>query len=148
MRDSGQDEAAEPPPHRVEPEAAQARPAAIVGVRPAAVVPLDAERIAGSMADGWGGVSGADSTDRKTLLGRVRSGGPTHSARDAVTPPRARSHGDTATVTARITDTAPCGGRRCCADAGATDVLVRRYGHGHGLCPLRRITPATPPSGS
>ncbi|MEU2760969.1 DUF4440 domain-containing protein [Streptomyces sp. NPDC007094] len=146
MRDSGQDEAAEPPPHRVEPEVAQARPAVIVGVRPAAVVPLDAERIAGSMADGWGGVSGADSTDRKTLLGRVRSGGPTSSARDAVTPPRARGHGDTATVTARITDTAPYGGFRCYADAGTTDVLVRRYGH--GLCPLSRITPATPPSGS
>ncbi|WP_432111976.1 DUF4440 domain-containing protein [Streptomyces sp. YPW6] len=146
MRDSGQDEAAEPPPHRVEPEVAQARPAAIVGARPAAVVPPDAERIAGSMADGWGGVSGADSTDRKTLLGRVRSGGPTSSARDAVTPPRARGHGDTATVTARITDTAPCGCPRCYADAGTTDVLVRRYGHGRR--PLRRTTPATPPSGS
>ncbi|MEW2060633.1 DUF4440 domain-containing protein [Streptomyces sp. NPDC007002] len=146
MRDSGQDEAAEPPPDRTEPEAGRARPGAIVGARPAAVVPLDAERFAGSVADGRVGVSGADSTDRKTFLGPVRSGGPTHSARDAVTPPGARSHGDTATVTARITDTAPCGGRRCYADAGTTDVLVRRYGH--GLCPLSRITPATPPSGS
>ncbi|MFC9180039.1 nuclear transport factor 2 family protein [Streptomyces globisporus] len=146
MGESGEDETAEPPPDRGTPEAEPARLAAIVDAWAAAIVANDAERIAGFMADEWVIVSESGITDREAFLGYVRSGDLTHAAMEAVTPPRVRVYGDTATVTARITSTAHYGGRRFDADEWTTDVLVRR--NEHWRCVLSHITPAAPPAGS
>ncbi|MFD4127468.1 nuclear transport factor 2 family protein [Streptomyces globisporus] len=146
MGESGEHETAEPPPDRGTPEAEHARLAAIVDAWAAAIVANDAERIAGFMAEEWVIVSESGITDREAFLGYVRSGDLTHSAMEAVTPPRVRVYGDTATATARITNTAHYGGQRFDADEWTTDVFVRR--DGHWRCVLSHITPAAPPAGS
>ncbi|MFB8103712.1 nuclear transport factor 2 family protein [Streptomyces sp. NPDC056007] len=120
--------------------------ASAVDGRAAAIVANDADRIAALMAHGWGIVPESGITDRATFLARVTSGDPTHSAMRAATPPRIRVHGDTASVTARSTETAHHGGDRFDADEGTTDVLVRRGGHRR--CVLTPITSAAPPEGS
>ncbi|MCD9899836.1 nuclear transport factor 2 family protein [Streptomyces sp. MT29] len=146
MRDSGN--RPEPPP--VSPEGA-ANPAtyallaSLVDDWAAAIVANDAERIAAFMADEWVIVSESGITDRDTFLALVTSGDLTHSAMQAITPPRIRVHGDTAVVTARITNTAHYGDRFD-ADEWTTDVFVRR--DGHWRCVLSHITPAASSEGS
>ncbi|MFB8138525.1 nuclear transport factor 2 family protein [Streptomyces parvus] len=146
MGESGEDETAEPAPDRGTPDADHARLAAIVDDWAAAIVANDADRIGSFMADEWVIVSESGITEREAFLGYVRSGDLTHSAMGAVTPPRVRIHGDTALVTARITNTAHYGGQRFDADEWTTDVFVRR--DGHWRCVLSHITPAAPPAGS
>ncbi|MCI4042135.1 nuclear transport factor 2 family protein [Streptomyces sp. TRM75563] len=143
MGESGEDEIAEPPADPGEPDADHARLAAIVDAWAAAIVTNDAERIADFMADEWVIVSESGITDREAFLGYVKSGDLTHAAMRAVTPPRIRVHGDTATITARITNTAHYGGRRFDADEWTTDVFVRR--DGRWRCVLSHITPAAAP---
>jgi ketosteroid isomerase-like protein len=53
-----------------------------------------------------------------------------------------RAYGDTAVVTARVTNTAHFDGRQFDADEWTTDVLVRRGGR--WLCVLSHITAAAP----
>ncbi|MGA6173731.1 nuclear transport factor 2 family protein [Streptomyces sp. NPDC012600] len=144
MGDSG--DRAGPPPEGPDDVADTALLAAAVDAWAAAIVANDAERIAAFMADEWVIVSESGITDRDTFLAFVTSGELTHSAMRAVTPPRIRVHGDTAVVTARITNTAHYGGRRFDADEWTTDVFVRR--DGHWRCVLSHITPAAPPEGS
>ncbi|MGW1294181.1 nuclear transport factor 2 family protein [Streptomyces sp. NPDC002533] len=146
MAQSGQEQTPGPPPDRGASDAGHARLTAIVDDWAAAIVANDAARIAGFMADEWVIVSESGITDREAFLGYVRSGDLTHSAMEAVTPPRIRVHGDTALVTARITNTAHYGGQRFDADEWTTDVFVRR--DGHWRCVLSHITPAAPPAGS
>lgn len=95
------------------------------------------------MADEWVIVSESGITDRDAFLSLVASGRLTHSAMEAITPPRIRVHGHTAVVTARITNTAHYGGRRFDADEWTTDVFVER--DGHWRCVLSHITPAAAP---
>ncbi|MFB7226911.1 nuclear transport factor 2 family protein [Streptomyces fimicarius] len=142
MGESGEDETAEPPADPGAPDADHARLAAIVDAWAAAIVTNDAARIADFMADEWVIVSESGITDREAFLGYVKSGDLTHSAMRAVTPPRIRVHGDTATITARITNTAHYGGRRFDADEWTTDVFVRR--DGRWRCVLSHITPVAP----
>ena len=105
-----------------------------------AIVSNDAERIAGYMADEWVMVSETGVSPRHEFLAVVASGALTHSAMDIVSEPRVRVHGDTALVTARVTNTAHFGGRRFDADEWTTDVFVRR--DGRWRCVLSQITPA------
>ncbi|MFD9846376.1 nuclear transport factor 2 family protein [Streptomyces parvus] len=146
MGESGEDETAEPAPDRGGSDADHARLTAIVDDWAAAIVANDAARIADFMADEWVIVSESGITEREAFLDHVRSGDLTHSAMEAVTPPRVRVHGETALVTARITNTAHYGGQRFDADEWTTDVFVRR--DGHWRCVLSHITPAAPPAGS
>ncbi|MFD4015501.1 nuclear transport factor 2 family protein [Streptomyces sindenensis] len=146
MGESGEYETAEPAPYRGTPGAEHARLTAIVDDWAAAIVANDTARIAGFMADEWVIVSESGITDRKAFLALVASGDLTHSAMEAVTPPRVRVHGDTALLTARITNTAHYGGQRFDADEWTTDVFVRR--DGHWRCVLSHITSAAPPTGS
>ncbi|MYX18113.1 DUF4440 domain-containing protein [Streptomyces sp. SID8374] len=135
----------EPPPDTPD-DATHALLASAVDAWAAAIVANDAERIAAFMADEWVIVSESGITDRDTFLAFVTSGDLTHSAMRAITPPRIRVHGDTAVVTARITNTAHYRGDRFDADEWTTDVFVRR--DGAWRCVLSHITPAAPPEGS
>ncbi|MCA1272874.1 nuclear transport factor 2 family protein [Streptomyces rubiginosohelvolus] len=146
MAESGEEQTPGPPPDRGTSDADHARLTAIVDDWAAAIVANDADRIGSFMADEWVIVSESGIADREEFLGYVRSGALTHSAMEAVAPPRVRVHGDTAVVTARITNTAHYGGQRFDADEWTTDVFVRR--DGHWRCVLSHITPAAPPAGS
>lgn len=104
-----------------------------------AIVSDDAERIGAFMADEWVIVSGSGVSAKEEFLSLVGSGQLTHSAMDRVGEPRVRVHGDTAVLTARVTNTAHYGGRRFEADEWTTDVFVRR--NGRWSCVLSHITP-------
>ncbi|MFF8981882.1 nuclear transport factor 2 family protein [Streptomyces globisporus] len=146
MAESGEEQTPGPPPDRGTADVDHLRLTALVDDWAAAIVANDADRIGSFMADEWVIVSGSGIADREEFLGYVRSGALTHSAMEAVTPPRVRVYGDTATATARITNTAHYGGQRFDADEWTTDVFVRR--DGHWRCVLSHITPAAPPAGS
>ena len=108
----------------------------------AAIVANDADRIARFMADDWVIVSESGISGRAQFLDLVASGALTHSAMDRMSDPRIETYGDTAVVTARVTNTAHFDGRRFDADEWTTDVLVRR--NDRWLCVLSHITAAAP----
>lgn len=142
MEDSGAGSG--PPPNGADAQdpAVRARLVALVEEWSAAIVSNDVPRISAFMADEWVIVSESGVTDRDAFLGYVASGDLTHSAMRAISPPRVRVHQDTATVTARMTNTAHYGGRRFDADEWVTDVFARR--DGRWLCVLTHITSAAP----
>ncbi|MFJ5044323.1 nuclear transport factor 2 family protein [Streptomyces sp. NPDC088719] len=142
MEDSGAGSG--PPPDGADDRdpAVRARLIALVEEWSAAIVSNDVPRIGAFMADEWVIVSESGITDRDTFLGYVASGDLTHSAMRTIGPSRVRVHRDTATVTARMTNTAHYGGRRFDADEWVTDVFVRR--DGRWLCALTHITSAAP----
>ncbi|WP_328427724.1 nuclear transport factor 2 family protein [Streptomyces sp. NBC_00443] len=106
----------------------------------AAMVSNDPGRIADFMADDWAIVSGSGISTREQFLSFVESGELTHSSFRLVGEPRIRMHGDSAVVTARITNTAHYKGERFDADEWTTDVFVRR--DDRWRCVLSHITPA------
>jgi ketosteroid isomerase-like protein len=105
-----------------------------------AIVANDAERIGSFMADDWAIVSGSGVSSKEDFTALVRSGELTHTSMDRVTPPRIWIHGDTAIITARVTNTAHHGGARFDADEWTTDVFTRS--DGRWVCVLSHITPA------
>jgi len=109
----------------------------------AAIVSNDAGSIAAFMADEWVIVSESGVSPREQFLALVASGELTHSAMDLVSDARIRSYGDTALLTARMTNTAHHRGHRFDADEWTTDVFVRR--DGRWQCVLTHITPGTSP---
>ncbi|MEY9991245.1 uncharacterized protein (TIGR02246 family) [Streptomyces sp. V4I8] len=106
----------------------------------AAMVSNDPARIAHFMADDWVIVSESGVSTREQFLALVESGDLTHSAFQIIGDPRIRVHGDSAVVTARITNTAHYRGERFDADEWTTDVFVRR--DDRWLCVLSHITAA------
>ncbi|MFF5478257.1 nuclear transport factor 2 family protein [Streptomyces sp. NPDC012935] len=106
----------------------------------AAMVSNDPARIADFMADDWAIVSESGISTREQFLSFVESGELTHSSFRLVGEPRIRMHGDSAVVTARITNTAHYKGERFDADEWTTDVFVRR--DDRWRCVLSHITPA------
>jgi ketosteroid isomerase-like protein len=107
-----------------------------------AIVSDDPARIASFMAEEWVIVSASGIDPKERFLSLVESGTLTHSAMDLRTEPRVRVYGDTAVVTARVTNTAHYQGERHDADEWTTDVFVRRQGR--WLCVLSHITPVAP----
>ncbi|MEU6485567.1 nuclear transport factor 2 family protein [Streptomyces sp. NPDC046887] len=105
-----------------------------------AITANDPTRIAAHMADDWTIVSASGPSPRDHFLSLVASGRLTHSAMDTITEPRIRIHGDTAILTARITNTAHFDGQTYPADEWTTDIFVRQP-DGHWLCVLTHITP-------
>ena len=73
----------------------------------------------------------------------VGSGALTHSAMERISDARVRVYGDTAVLTARMTNTAHYQGERFDADEWVTDVFVHR--EGRWLCALSQVTPVAPP---
>lgn len=120
---------------------AQAELLAVADRWAAAIIANDAEAIGAFMADDWVIVSESGVSPKEQFLSVVASGELTHSAMERVSPARIRFYGDTATVTARVTNTAHHLGRRFDADEWTTDVFVRR--DGRWLCVLSHITAAT-----
>lgn len=107
-----------------------------------AIVSNDAGRIAGFMADDWVIVSESGVSSKGDFMSFVESGELTHSAMDRVGAAAVRVYGDTAILTARVTNTAHHGGQRFDADEWTTDVFMRR--DGSWLCVLTHITAAAP----
>lgn len=93
-----------------------------------AIVSNDAQLIARFAAPDWVIVSDSGISPRDAFLAVVASGDLTHSAMDRLDEPRIRVYGDTAVLTARVTNTAHYGGHRFDADEWTTDVFVRREG--------------------
>ncbi|MGO4782822.1 nuclear transport factor 2 family protein [Cryobacterium sp. W22_MBD10_FK3] len=93
-----------------------------------AIVANDATRIADFVTDDWVLVSESGVSPGHEFLALVSSGELTHSAMAAVGDSRVRVWGDTAVITARITNTAHYRGRRFDADEWTTDVFVHRDG--------------------
>lgn len=101
----------------------------------------DADRIGDFMADEWVIVSGSGIGSREQFLSMVRSGELTHSSFEQSDDARVRVYGDTAVLTARVTNTAHYRGQRFDADEWTTEVYVRRGGR--WLCVLSHITAAS-----
>ena len=93
-----------------------------------AIVANDAARIAAFVTEDWVLVSETGVSPGHEFLALVQSGELTHSAMTTVGETRVRVWGDTAVLTARITNTAHYRGRRFDADEWTTDVFVRRDG--------------------
>lgn len=108
-----------------------------------AIVSNDAERIGSFMADDWVMVSGSGMATKEEFLAFVRSGELTHSAMERVNDGRIRVYGDTAVLTARVTNTAHYGGQRFDADEWTSDLFVRR--DGRWVCVLSHITAVAAP---
>ncbi|MEU5841572.1 nuclear transport factor 2 family protein [Rhodococcus sp. NPDC047139] len=105
-----------------------------------AIVSNDAERIAEFTADEWVMVSESGIDPGSRFLWLVASGELTHSAMETVGDIRVRVYGDTATLTARVTNSAHFAQQRFDADEWTTDVLVRR--DGKWQCVLTQTTSA------
>ncbi|WP_036555367.1 nuclear transport factor 2 family protein [Nocardioides insulae] len=107
----------------------------------AAIVSNDAERIAGFTTEDWVIVSDSGVSPGERFLDLVRRGALTHSAMRTEGQTRVRTYGDTAVVTARVTNTAHYAGERFDADEWTTDVFVRT--DGRWRCALSHITTAS-----
>ncbi len=105
-----------------------------------AMISNDADRIGSFMADEWVIVSERGVSTKEHFLSFVRSGQLTHTTFVMVGEPRVKFYGDTAVMTARVTNTAQFGGQEFDADEFTTDVLVKR--DGRWLCVLSHITSA------
>ena len=103
-----------------------------------AMISNDAERIGSFMADDWVMVSERGVSSKDHFLSFVESGALTHTSFEMVEEPRLKIYGDTAVLTARVTNTAFFNGQRYDADEFTTDVLVKR--DGRWLCVLSHIT--------
>ncbi|HEX2285739.1 MAG TPA: nuclear transport factor 2 family protein [Mycobacterium sp.] len=109
----------------------------------AAIVSNDAARIAEFMADDWVMVSETGVSARQDFLALIESGQLSHSAMQRISDARVRVYGETAVVTARVTNTAHFQDQRFDADEWTTDVYVRR--DGRWVCALTHITAAAAP---
>lgn len=130
----------------VQDPAVRGRLAALVKEWSAAIVSNDVTWIGAFMAAGWVIVSESGITDRDTFLGFVDSGDLTHSAMRAISPPRVRVHGDSATITARMTNTAHydgCPKPHLVGPPGRRGRLRHRYGGHHAARTAPRPLPGT-----
>jgi ketosteroid isomerase-like protein len=105
-----------------------------------AIVSNNVDEISRFMDDQWVIVSSSGISTKADFLAVVRSGALTHSAMDRVGDARVRVHGETAVVTARITNVAHFHGQRFEADEWTTDVFVRQAGDWR--CVISQITAA------
>lgn len=105
-----------------------------------AMLSNDAGRIGSFMADDWVLVSERGVATKGYFLSFVESGALTHTSFEMVGEPRIRIYGETAVVTARVTNTAIFNGETYEADEFSTDVMVKRDGRWLGV--LSHITSA------
>ena len=105
-----------------------------------AIVSNDAEAIGKFMADDWVIVGENGSTGKEDFLSWISSGDLTHETMEAVGAERIKIYGDTAILTARVTNNGHYKDQPFSADEWTTDVF-RRVGESW-LCVLSHITPA------
>jgi ketosteroid isomerase-like protein len=108
-----------------------------------AIVANDVARIAEFVTDDWVLVSATGISAGSDFLVLVASGRLSHSAMATVGDTRVRIWGDTAVLTARVTNTAHYDGQRFDADEWTTDVFVRR--RGRWRCAVSHYTSREPP---
>lgn len=106
-----------------------------------AIVANDVESIGRFTSEDWVLVDQTGVGSRDAFLALVASGELTHSAMQMVDGTvRVRVHGDTAVVTARVTNTAHYRGQEFVADEWTTDVYQRAPAG--WICVLSHVTPA------
>lgn len=92
----------------------------------AAIVANDAEAIGAFVTDDWVLVDHDGIGSRESFLALVASGALTHDAMEMVEgTARVRRYGDTAVLTAQVTNTARFGGQVFPADEWTSDVFIR-----------------------
>jgi ketosteroid isomerase-like protein len=105
-----------------------------------ALVSNVAEAIGSFMSDDWV-IVGPDGVIKKDdFLPHVTNGDLTHDAMDLASEPRIEIYGDTAVLTARVTNSGHFKGKPFAADEWTTDVFRRE--NGKWVCVLSHITPA------
>ena len=105
-----------------------------------AMISNDPTRIGAFMADDWVIVSERGIAGKEYFLLFVESGALTHTSFEMVDEPRLKIYGDSAVLTARVTNTSFFNGQKLEADEFTTDFLVKR--DGRWLCVLSHITSA------
>lgn len=104
-----------------------------------AMVSNDAARIGSFMSDDWVIVSDRGISTKEHFLSFVESGALTHTTFDMVGDARVKVYGDTAVLTARVTNTAFFNGQRFEADEFTTDMFYRN--DRRWLCVHSHVTP-------
>jgi len=104
-----------------------------------AIVSNDAEAIGGFMSDDWVIVGENGATNKTDFLSWVASGDLTHETMEMVGEARIRIYGDTAVLTARVTNNGHYKNQPFSADEWTTDVF--RQSGNRWLCVLSHITP-------
>lgn len=104
-----------------------------------ALISNDAAKIGSFMADDWVIVGENGTTIKPDFLSRIASGDLTHEAMDLVNEPRVVIYGDTAVLTARVTNNGHYKNQPFSADEWTTDVF-RRDENGWS-CVLSHVTP-------
>ena len=104
-----------------------------------ALVSNDADAIGSFMAEDWVIVGQNGVTRKRDFLPLVASGELTHERMDLVGEARIKVYGDTAVLTARVTNNGHFRGGAFSADEWTTDVFLRR--EGRWLCVLSHVTP-------
>lgn len=105
-----------------------------------AIVSNDAEKIGKFMSEDWIIVGENGATSKKEFLSWISSGDVTHETMRRIGDARIKVYGDTAVLTARVTNNGHYKGQPFSADEWTTDVF---YKNENGwLCVLSQITSA------
>jgi ketosteroid isomerase-like protein len=105
-----------------------------------ALVSNDAEAIGGFMSEDWVIVGENGTTDKPEFLSWVASGDLTHETMELVGAARIKIYGDTAVLTARVTNNGHYKNQPFSADEWTTDFFRRR--EGRWSCVLSHVTPS------
>ena len=105
-----------------------------------AIASNDAETIGGFMSDDWVIVGENGTTNKPDFLSWISSGDLTHETMEMVGEARIRIYGDTAILTARVTNNGHYKNQPFSADEWTTDVF--RQLEGHWSCVLSQVTPS------
>ena len=104
-----------------------------------AIVSNDSEAISGFMSDDWIIVGENGTTKKPDFLAWVESGDLTHETMEMVGEARIQIYGDTAVLTARVTNNGHYKNQPFNADEWTTDVFRQR--EGRWSCVLSHVTP-------
>jgi len=105
-----------------------------------AIVSNDAEAISGFMSEDWVIVGENGVTNKPDFLSRVASGDLTHETMEMVGEARVKIYGDTAVLTARVTNNGHYKNQPFSADEWTTDVFRRL--ENCWSCVLSHVTPS------
>ena len=105
-----------------------------------AIVSNDAEAIGGFMSDDWVIVGENGTTNKLDFLSWVATGDLTHEKMELVGEARIKIYGDTAVLTARVTNNGHYKNQSFSADEWTTDVFRRL--ENRWSCVLSHVTPA------
>jgi len=105
-----------------------------------AIVSNDAEAIGSFMSDDWVIVGENGVTKKPDFLAWIESGDLTHETMEMVGEERIQIYGETAVLTARVTNNGHYKNHPFSADEWTTDIFRQR--EGHWSCVLSHVTPS------